>query len=65
MRQRKVSHKPSDSGKAYFITGVAGFIGFFLAKKLLEQGCRVIGINNSRGLALVKSLLSAYSLDKT
>jgi UDP-glucuronate 4-epimerase len=25
---------------------VAGFIGFFLAKKLLEQGCRVIGVDS-------------------
>jgi UDP-glucuronate 4-epimerase len=28
------------------VTGVAGFIGFFLAKRLLEQGCSVIGIDN-------------------
>ncbi|MEQ8192037.1 MAG: NAD-dependent epimerase [Candidatus Eremiobacterota bacterium] len=32
--------------KTCLITGAAGFIGFFLSKKLLEQGCRVIGIDN-------------------
>src|SRR5690606_551790 len=26
--------------------GAAGFIGFFLSKRLLEQGCQVIGIDN-------------------
>lgn len=30
----------------YFITGSAGFIGFHLAKRLLEQGCTVIGYDN-------------------
>jgi UDP-glucuronate 4-epimerase len=28
------------------ITGPAGFIGFHLARKLLEDGCRVIGVDN-------------------
>lgn len=32
--------------KIYLITGAAGFIGSFLSKKLLEQGCRVIGVDN-------------------
>lgn len=35
-----------DPSKTYLITGGAGFIGFFLSNKLLEQGCRVIGIDN-------------------
>lgn len=35
-----------DNNKTYLITGAAGFIGFFLSKRLLEQGCRVIGIDN-------------------
>jgi UDP-glucuronate 4-epimerase len=35
-----------DSTKTYLVTGAAGFIGFFLSKKLLEQGCKVIGIDN-------------------
>ena len=28
------------------ITGVAGFIGFHLAKKLIEQGHEIVGIDN-------------------
>ena len=28
------------------ITGAAGFIGYYLSKKLLEQGCQVVGIDN-------------------
>ncbi|MBE6088953.1 MAG: NAD-dependent epimerase/dehydratase family protein [Clostridium beijerinckii] len=41
-----MSYKALDSSKIYLITGAAGFIGFYLSKKLLEQGCRVIGIDN-------------------
>lgn len=32
--------------KKILVTGAAGFIGFYLAKRLLEQGCEVIGIDN-------------------
>lgn len=32
--------------KTILVTGAAGFIGFYLAKRLLEQGCKVIGIDN-------------------
>ncbi|MDD3653781.1 MAG: GDP-mannose 4,6-dehydratase [Desulfotomaculaceae bacterium] len=39
-------YKELDPQKTYLITGVAGFIGHFLAKRLLEQGCRVAGIDN-------------------
>ncbi|GFZ91621.1 hypothetical protein GCM10010978_32640 [Compostibacillus humi] len=35
-----------NSNKTYLITGAAGFIGCFLSKRLLEQGCKVIGIDN-------------------
>jgi len=28
------------------ITGAAGFIGYHLAKRLLEDGCKVTGIDN-------------------
>ncbi|MCM0758024.1 GDP-mannose 4,6-dehydratase [Sporomusa sphaeroides DSM 2875] len=42
----KAAYKPLDKAKIYLITGAAGFIGYFLAKRLLEQGCRVIGIDN-------------------
>lgn len=42
----KLKYKPLDTAKMYLATGAAGFIGYFLSKKLLEQGCRVIGIDN-------------------
>ncbi|MFK4786234.1 NAD-dependent epimerase/dehydratase family protein, partial [Fusobacterium sp. MFO224] len=32
--------------KKYLITGAAGFIGYYLSKKLLEEGKNVIGIDN-------------------
>ena len=41
-----MSYKFLNTQKTYLITGVAGFIGFYLSKKLLEAGCRVIGIDN-------------------
>jgi UDP-glucuronate 4-epimerase len=41
-----MSYKILDTTKIYLITGSAGFIGFYLSKKLLEEGCRVIGIDN-------------------
>lgn len=41
-----VNYKQLDPSKTYLITGAAGFIGFYLSKKLLEQGCRVIGVDN-------------------
>ena len=30
----------------YLITGVAGFIGMHFAKKMLEEGNKVIGVDN-------------------
>lgn len=41
-----MSYKNLDTTKTYLITGAAGFIGFYLSKKLLEKGCKVIGIDN-------------------
>lgn len=41
-----MSFKQLNPNKVYFITGAAGFIGYYLSKKLLDQGCRVIGIDN-------------------
>ncbi len=38
--------KAFDKSKTYLITGGAGFIGFHLSKKLLEQGAKVIGFDN-------------------
>ncbi|PAV31079.1 NAD-dependent epimerase [Virgibacillus profundi] len=35
-----------DTNKTYLVTGAAGFIGFFLSRKLLDLGCRVVGIDN-------------------
>ncbi|MDR6121171.1 UDP-glucuronate 4-epimerase [Bacillus sp. SLBN-46] len=40
------NYKPLDKSKTYLITGAAGFIGYYLSKKLLEKGCHVIGIDN-------------------
>lgn len=37
---------PLNKNKVYLITGAAGFIGYYLSKRLLEQGCRVVGIDN-------------------
>ncbi|SDJ18656.1 SDR family NAD(P)-dependent oxidoreductase [Paenibacillus typhae] len=41
-----MSYIPLDVTKKYLITGAAGFIGSNLAKKLLDMGCTVIGIDN-------------------
>ncbi|GAA0083726.1 NAD-dependent epimerase/dehydratase family protein [Clostridium sp. CTA-7] len=41
-----MSYKTLDTSKTYLVTGAAGFIGFYLSKKLLGKGCRVIGIDN-------------------
>jgi UDP-glucuronate 4-epimerase len=41
-----LSYKPIDKSKTYLITGAAGFIGYFLSIRLLEQGCQVIGVDN-------------------
>lgn len=38
--------KSFDQNKQYLVTGAAGFIGFYLVKRLLDSGCRVIGIDN-------------------
>ncbi|WP_062237246.1 GDP-mannose 4,6-dehydratase [Fictibacillus sp. FJAT-27399] len=38
--------KPLNPNQVYLITGTAGFIGYFLSKKLLKQGCTVVGLDN-------------------
>jgi len=35
-----------DNNKKYIVTGAAGFVGYFLCKRLLDEGCEVIGIDN-------------------
>ncbi|MEH7236370.1 GDP-mannose 4,6-dehydratase [Bacillus sp. JJ1562] len=41
-----MSFKTLNSSKVYLVTGAAGFVGYYLSKNLLEQGCQVIGIDN-------------------
>ncbi|MCM3717715.1 GDP-mannose 4,6-dehydratase [Fictibacillus phosphorivorans] len=41
-----MNYNPLNPNKVYLITGAAGFVGSFLSKKLLEQNCTVIGIDN-------------------
>lgn len=45
MRMRS-DYNTLDVSKTVLVTGAAGFIGYYLCRKLLEQGCRVIGIDN-------------------
>lgn len=35
-----------NTDKKILVTGAAGFIGFHLSKRLLERGCKVIGLDN-------------------
>ena len=34
------------NSKKILVTGAAGFIGYFLSKRLLDMGCTVVGIDN-------------------
>lgn len=43
---RSMKMKALDTSKTYLVTGSAGFIGFYLAKALLDQGSTVIGYDN-------------------
>lgn len=42
----KADYNKLDKTKRYFVTGAAGFIGFHLSKRLLKEGCQVIGLDN-------------------
>lgn len=48
-------------GKRIFITGVAGFVGAHLARKLLEKGHQVIGLTHHRKPFTTLSLLGIES----
>jgi UDP-glucuronate 4-epimerase len=41
-----MNFQPLDKYKTYLVTGVAGFIGMYLAKHLLSEGCKVVGVDN-------------------
>ncbi len=41
-----MNYKKPDPNKTYLITGAAGFIGYFLSRRLLDRGCTVIGLDN-------------------
>jgi UDP-glucuronate 4-epimerase len=41
-----LNYRTLDSNKTYLVTGAAGFIGFYLSKKLVDKGCKVIGVDN-------------------
>ncbi|MBU3570693.1 GDP-mannose 4,6-dehydratase [Priestia aryabhattai] len=49
-----MNFKTLDCSKTYLITGAAGFIGYYLSNRLLEQGCRVIGVDNMNAYYDVK-----------
>lgn len=41
-----MSYRTLDISKTYLVTGAAGFIGYHLSRRLLEQGCQVVGLDN-------------------
>ena len=41
-----MTYQSLDCNKVYLVTGAAGFVGYYLSRKLLEQGCSVIGVDN-------------------
>ena len=47
--------------KTIIVTGAAGFIGFYLSKRLLEQGHKIIGVDNINDYYDVR--LKEYRLD--
>lgn len=44
--ENTVLNRTLDNEKIYLITGAVGFIGFYLSKRLLDKGYKVIGIDN-------------------
>ena len=41
-----MNYKPLNTSKTYLITGAAGFVGYYLSRALLEQGCKVVGVDS-------------------
>ncbi|MCG5102593.1 GDP-mannose 4,6-dehydratase [Oceanobacillus alkalisoli] len=41
-----MTYQALQTSKIYLITGAAGFIGSYLSKRLLNEGCQVIGVDN-------------------
>ncbi len=35
-----------DADKKVLVTGAAGFIGYYLSRRLLDMGCTVVGLDN-------------------
>lgn len=44
--RKQLNYSSLDIKKVYLITGSAGFIGYYLSKRLLDHGCTVIGLDN-------------------
>ena len=54
--------------ETYLVTGVAGFIGSFLTKRLLMEGNTVIGVDNINdyySIDLKRDRLKMFSNEKT
>ena len=47
------------------VTGTAGFIGFHLAKKLLERGDEVVGLDNIKIINLWSGIKSFMEVNLT
>jgi UDP-glucuronate 4-epimerase len=44
------------SDETILVTGAAGFIGFHIVRRLLAEGCDVIGLDSVNGLANAQSV---------
>ena len=44
--EQLVKFKDFDNSKKVLVTGGAGFIGFYLSKRLLDLGANVVGFDN-------------------
>jgi nucleoside-diphosphate-sugar epimerase len=60
----KSDYKKLDNSKVYFVTGAAGFIGFHLSRRLLKEGCKVIGLDNLNNYYDVNLKKAALSITK-